>query len=328
MRERLRRIGFGLSIVLVLVLIYFMFYAEEGVQQSVFEHSLNLMGQTLLAMVPDGAGKAELARLYDDFKQSALQEEISPRQVELVAANILNLRARQEQLSAEQAERILLVAFQSGGTSASPAPPQEKPPPPDTINPRKWQDLGERISQMFEANEALRETIQEQVKQQTELARQFHFEVQDGLRLKLDTRLKTELSGKSLKELEERLRALQEENLVQWQEDLAEELEREMETLEEEMEALELSEQQAEQALRELRRLRHLPMPPVVDADSIRSLVYRSLSAAGLPDSVRIIVRRSLREAGLRDSLRVVIEKSLKEAGLPPPPKPPKEENN
>jgi len=89
MRERFRKIGFVLAALVISVAIYLTFYAEEEVKQNVLEYSLDLMGEKLLALVPDGTEKNKLNELYQSFKERATKGNVAPQQIESMAANIL-----------------------------------------------------------------------------------------------------------------------------------------------------------------------------------------------------------------------------------------------
>ncbi|MCH8874135.1 hypothetical protein IH824_15425, partial [candidate division KSB1 bacterium] len=111
MRESFRKIGFVLAALVISVAVYLTFYAEEEVKQSVLEYSLDLMGEKLLALVPDGTEKNKLNELYQSFKERATKGNVAPQQIESMAANILNTSNAETELTPQQAEGILRSAM-------------------------------------------------------------------------------------------------------------------------------------------------------------------------------------------------------------------------
>ena len=61
--------------------VYYVFYAEKEVQRNVLESALDLMGNKLIAMVPDGAEKDKISELYADLKQKTLQDNVAPERL-------------------------------------------------------------------------------------------------------------------------------------------------------------------------------------------------------------------------------------------------------
>ncbi|MDW7682333.1 MAG: hypothetical protein SCK70_17345 [bacterium] len=91
MGKALKNIGvFVIAISLTAVIFWLVFLDKES-QEIVLEHSLNMLGNKLLAMVPEGAEKGGVKQMYDNFVKQASAREVEPEQVEQVAASILNL---------------------------------------------------------------------------------------------------------------------------------------------------------------------------------------------------------------------------------------------
>ena len=66
MWEALRKIMVFVLVLAVSAAIYLLFYARGETRLNVLEQSLNLMGDKLLAMVPDGAEKERLVSYNRD----------------------------------------------------------------------------------------------------------------------------------------------------------------------------------------------------------------------------------------------------------------------
>ena len=290
-----RKIGIILFVLMISAGIYLVFYAEKEVREDVLEYSLNLMGDKLFAMVPEGPEKTKLNELYNDFKQRAVEGEVAPEQIEHVAANILNVSNSDSTLTPQQAEVVLLSALMAPKPPIPPIPqvlpvPEEPAVPEVPHEVERWEGLGERIKTMFEFNENMRRTMKEHAIKHRELARQIHYQVKDGLQLALDARLRARFKGREFRRLARELRHLEKERLLEFRQNLAEELEKEMEEVHKELESLhesleELKKEQAYEALKSLeslKRLEHLKDMSVVDPDSIRKVVEESLREAGI----------------------------------------------
>ncbi len=295
MWEAFRKIGFFLAVLIISAGIYFVFYADEDVQQDVLEYSLNLMGDKLLAMVPEGSEKIKLTQLYNGFKERAIQGNVAPEQIEHVAANILNVSNSETSLTPQQAEGIFRAAMIAPRLEISILPrntDSPKGPPPQKRFPRSksMEILGGRLITMFEFNEHIHIAMKEHEVKRRQISRQIRYHVQNGLKLKLDSNLKEQMELKEFRNLAKELRHLEQEQLLDWRENLEEELEREMAGVKVELEALQesldmLKEKhifEALEGLEALKSLKHLQQVPAIDPDSIRKVVEKSLREAGI----------------------------------------------
>ena len=294
MRESFRKIGFVLAALVISVAIYLTFYAEEEVKQNVLEYSLDLMGEKLLALVPDGTEKNKLTELYQDFKERATKGDVAPQQIESMAANILNTGNTETALTPQQAEGILRSAMLAPTPISellyielgSGEPPQLARAP----KPERLQFVGKRVKTMFELNEKIYIAIKKNRVKYHEKARQIHYRVKDGLNIIMDVSLRSHLDEEEFKNLAEQLKALEQDRVLKWEKDLSVELEKEMAETKKELAALqnfldELKEQKSFEILKELESLKsleHLKHIPVIDPDSIRKVVEKSLREAGV----------------------------------------------
>ncbi len=294
MRENFRKIGVVLAALIISVAIYLTFYAEEEVKQSVLEYSLDLMGEKLLALVPDGTEKNKLTELYQDFKERATKGDVAPQQIESMAANILNTGNTETALTPQQAEGILRSAM------LAPTPISEllyielgsgEPPQLASLSkPERLQFVGKRVKTMFELNEKVYIAIKKNTLKYHEKARQIHYRVKNGLNIVMDVNLRSHLEKEEFKNLAEQLKALEQDRVLKWEKDLSVELEKEMAETKKELAALqnfldELKEQKSFEILKELESLKsleHLKHIPVIDPDSIRKVVEKSLREAGI----------------------------------------------
>ena len=287
MWDSFRKIGFVLAAIVISVAIYLTFYAEEEVKQSVLEYSLDLMGEKLLALVPDGTEKNKLTELYQDFKERATKGDVAPQQIESMAANILNTGNTETALTPQQAEGILRSAMLAPTPISellyielgSGEPPQLARAP----KPERLQFVGKRVKTMFELNEKIYIVIKKNRVKYHEKARQIHYRVTNGLNIIMDVNLRSHLEEEEFKNLAEQLKALEQDRVLKWEKDLSVALEKEMAALQNFLD--ELKEQKSFEILKELESLKsleHLKHIPVIDPDSIRKVVEKSLREAGV----------------------------------------------
>jgi len=240
MREAIRKIGFVFLIVVLSAIVYVLFYAEQETKQNVLAYSLDFLGKRLFAVVDDGPEAEKLRMAYNEFKHKALQGEVSPRQIEQVAAGILNVSNREEQLSPQQAENILrssMVSFAS-----VPAPPEPEPAPAPA------------------ADAKVQEMLQEKLARKGEIARKIHYKVGERLQVIIDPAVVHELQALNLDQLQTEIKQLEQANLVEWQENLAKHLQAEAAALQHELAAMEaeLQREHAIPGLTELASLKRL----------------------------------------------------------------------
>ncbi|NQT26782.1 hypothetical protein HQ585_15610 [candidate division KSB1 bacterium] len=256
MRERFRNIGFILIILISASGIIYFFSSEHEVQQNVLDFSLNLMGDKLFAMVPEGSGKDELNELYKGFKQRALDGIVPVEQVEIVAANVLNVSNTETELTSEQAKGILNTAVlpQIASASAQPStglrPPEpvlpevhKTQPHPEPVRPdsKKLEELGERMKTMFDFNEDMLATVFKDPAKRSDIVKQMRYQAQNGLKLVMDAEFKEHLHGKESEKTVKGFERMEQEDLLEWQENLAEEMAKQAEARMEEMKALHAS---------------------------------------------------------------------------------------
>jgi len=291
MWNRFKKIGYALAVLIISAGIFLTFYADKDTQKDVLEVSLNLMGDKLMAMVPDGTENNKLVDLYENFKQKAIKGDVAPEQIENVAANILNVSNTEKTITSQQAEGVLrsaLLVETTWKNSESRGEHQpKKSKPAKRSKPDEFKVAGNRVKTMFEFNERIHKTIEQNAEKQHELARQIHYQVKDGLNLVLDTRLRANMDEKAFSHLVVELEELEQEELLEWSETLSEELARASEEMQEELEALqesleEIKEEHIINALESLKSLEYLEHIPIINADSIRKEVEKSLREAGI----------------------------------------------
>ena len=87
--------------------IYWLVYLDKESKGDVLEYAMSLLGNDLMAMVPESIDKKEVRERYDELVSHAKQQKIEPAQLETLASNIMNLRNSQRTITPQQAEAIL-----------------------------------------------------------------------------------------------------------------------------------------------------------------------------------------------------------------------------
>ena len=351
MWNALKKIGFSLVVLILTAAIFWLFFLDKQSKQDALEYSLSLLGDDLMAMVPEGTGKKPVQELYNSFLQKARQGKVESKQVEYVAANIINLSNTETEITPEQAEAILQLSLSSPERiermgEELPEPIMEE----SHFSLEERKSLGERLKTLYEFNSEMKEAMKDYAPKQEKRQRQIHYRIEGDLKIAMDTDLKAELNRDKFKRMAKELKQLEKERMLEWKDNFAQELEQEMENLSVELASLkELTE------LSQLEALESLEFIPFIDADSIKAIVEQSLKAAGLDphnkegmqnqiDSMKKSIKieqlealkeleslkslESLHESlksleSLKympiidgDSIRAIVEKSLEDAGI------------
>lgn len=336
MGKILRNMGLFLIVIIITAIVFFIVVKNKQVKRDVLEYSLDLLGTKLFSMVPEGADKKALEEKYNAFMQKAVKREVSPEQIEVVAANILNVSNIDTTLTPQQAEAVLSISLETplqieieGGewiesraekaptaSVAVPAIPKKR------IKYEKWESLGKRISSMYEFNENMQTLIRENIARHRELHRQMQYRFDTGLKLALDTNLRNKLEQREYKRLARELRQLEKEKMLDWRENFAEEMKQQMEQMRKELSSL--------KELRKLHKLKELQKLEALEAleslESLEALRTIPISLKGLHGLESLKVLESLKSLEAlknipvidADSIRKVVEESLKEAGIEP----------
>lgn len=196
-------------------------------------HYAELLGDKLLAMVPEGSGKAALAQTYRDFLEKVRNREVAPEGVERVAAGILNLSNSNKVITPEQAETVIQLAFSIPPADSLKTAPKIVSLP--SVHPRNWETTGKRLKLAFEFNEKMQHAPLSTPSPEQPLSRQMQFSFDKGIKIRVDKNIKAELAQHDLQELAREFQKLENEKLVLWQDDLAKEMETELRKMEAEL---------------------------------------------------------------------------------------------
>lgn len=288
LKEALRGAGLAVFLLLGAVAVYQLAIRPKADDLNRY---VNLLGDQLLALVPEGAGKESLARVYRDFMEKVANREVPPERIERVAAGILNLANREKVITPEQAQALIRLAEYAPAADSLPmVEGSEFPPAPPSAN---WEELGTRLKELYEFNEKFRKIPLPPRPGQAPLANKILFRVEGGIKVIIDDTVKAELSRRELQEIEKQLAELDKQNLLRWQKDFDKQLQQEMQRVSVEL-------QRVEVIVKELEYQQH--------AQKIKTItVVKSLQSL---DSLAVSIPVNL------DSILKEVEKQLKEAGV------------
>ncbi|MDA1029266.1 MAG: hypothetical protein O3B41_09475 [Bacteroidetes bacterium] len=265
MKSSFREYGVILALIVVSVSGYLLFSQNK---EDILAYSLDILGTKLVALIDDETAKQRVAEAFSRFQEQVMNQEVSAEQVELVAANVLNLTNSGTRLSLEEAELVLTMnpeSFANSLPSPDPnffgdtEPPLEvkSPLPPQVVASRIIQlaQLGENLEVMFEFSNA----VEDETKGATRFIR-FDSD-ENGMHVIVDPELEKLFQSGKLKPVTEEL---DRKNLVRWQKELEKDASRRAKWFESEAKKLANVQvyevQSAERAdrIQTLARIRHL----------------------------------------------------------------------
>lgn len=308
MGKILRTLGFFLLVAIITLGIFLLVVPNKKTQQDVLQYSLNLLGDKLLAMVPDKEDQESVKKQYDEFVAKATNKELSPEQIETVAASIINVSNSEKELSGKEAYEVIKVTETTEPDSVSEVetiepshphsgikrPPRPlKPPRWKHYEPEDWEDLGERLSSIYNINENIQRIVHESMNIDSQRTAEINYQIDTGLKVAMDEKVRHKLEGKEYRLLAKELGKLEKEKMLIWRENM----QAGMEGLRIGLESLE-----------HLKELRHLE-----GLESLHSL--QGLEALGAISSLEVLKNIPGIDP---DSIRIIIETSLKEAGIEP----------
>ena len=100
----------GLILSLVFIIAVGAYWLMLDLRNNNFDQYLSLLGEKLLAMIPESSEKRTIENMFTDFKQDVKEKKITPEQVEQVAAGIMNITNMSDTVSVDEAQAILDIA--------------------------------------------------------------------------------------------------------------------------------------------------------------------------------------------------------------------------
>ena len=301
MGKALKKLSFFIVSFVITVGIFWLFFLDKESKNNILEYSLNLLGKRLIAMVPDNSDKSSVKNLYDNFVKQAAAKKITPKQVEYVAANILNLSNLDTTLTPEQAEAVLEFSLEAplelekiSEKSEALKTTSEKghitmivtPPSSKEIPQKKWNELGVRIQELNEMNDELNRAMRDQSGGKGEECLHLNYRIDNGLRITLDHRMKEKLQDKKYRQLSRDIHRMEDKHLLEWRKNFEKEMKKmrvELNELRKLKKSGELKKLEGLESLKALEALKGLEfIPQVINADSIQAIVNKSLEEAGI----------------------------------------------
>ena len=216
MLNAFKKLGFFAIVLILTAAIFLLVFLDKKSKQDVLEYSLSLLGNDLLAMVPEGEGKKPVQELYDMFLQKASQGKVEPKQVEYVAANIMNLSNTESEITPEQAEAILKLSLSSPERIERTGEDKSEPIMEESFfSPKKAKSLGERLNKLHKFNNEMKKTMKDHVSKQGKRQQQLHYRIEQDLTIAMDTNLKAEFNREEFKRMMKELKQLEKERLLE-----------------------------------------------------------------------------------------------------------------
>lgn len=206
MSDFIRNAAIVIAIFLVSVAIYFL---GSQLQKGELSEELEALGQKFIAMVPDGEGKEALNDYYGDFVDRVDRGEVAPREVERVAASILNASNTGRTLSPKEAESIIMVAMKA------PKPPQ----PLEVPRQPEWKNLKYRLKQVSEFSEMVHQKEKVVVEIRGENPETLPFTIGEDLQIVMDSSFQQALNHRELANLAIEVDKLKKEGMLRWEAD-------------------------------------------------------------------------------------------------------------
>ena len=255
MRQVIRDIGIYV-VLLAVVTGGIWFY--NNYKEDVLGYSLGLLGDKLLAMVPNEQHKAAIEKMYAKYTEQVREQKVSPEQVETTAAKILNLSHSNAKLTPDHVEAILyfgeipkielntgkmkiegleLEALDLPDSVAIPdieipeipeVPKFEPVVMSEPVEHERLIAVGERLKSMCDFNEKLQAIISASPQNAHELGRLVQFRNENGLKIAMDPAAKLKIKRMAIRNLNNEIARLEENEMVSWHKDLRKELAHEM----------------------------------------------------------------------------------------------------
>ena len=230
MREAWREYG-AIAVLLVVSVGGYLYLSRS--EEDLVARTVETIGAHLLALVPETEAKDRTRSRLAEFEARAAERDLSPEQIERLAASVLNLHSSGAQLAPEEAEMMLELALSD--QDALPAPADAVLPAPEAARtparkPRRSELVAsaERVDRMLQVFSTVRSARAAEPALDSLPPVRFYADGGGGLRAVVDERLR-----------EEWARAGDEANaqIVAWQSHLAESVKAESERLAEEARA-------------------------------------------------------------------------------------------
>ncbi len=288
-----------LGVLLLSTLIYFVVSDNQQLKEDVFDRSLNLLGQQLLALLPDDQQREVVAAKWKKVIDRVDRGEVQPEQVERMAVGILNASNLDDQISIEEADMILNLAYEDPDVlvnSDFPAPPSpqkafDRKIAGDNLR-QKLQAVGKKIETVCIFNTKIKSSCDSDPMKLKVFVQNLRYELSNGIRLNADMNFKHELNSQNFLTWKQELKKLEEERLLAWQQNFSADLAKAESELQVHLDSLRSAmaiqhaqhmEHQikgiviAAERLDELKKLEKLQQWQVVEPMAVKKVVYENI---------------------------------------------------
>lgn len=307
MKNWLREYGL-ISLVIIVAMVGYVIYRQD--RQDILATSLDVLRDRLVMIIDDAASRQVVAAHFDQFKQRVLSQEVTPEEVENVAANVLNFSNSGMTITPEQATMMLDLASDvpevtllpvSGEEAsddtleASPPPavaptPTVRPAPSPRpaaapVKPNDLNALGERLETVL-AFDAQAQKAMDGRRGQPEMGQHIRYRLERGLHVVLDEEMTPEMKRRLAREAQ---KLTERRMAVVWKRNMAEEMRAERERARRELQSVTALQKRpprevrvAVHNLKALETLKHLEMMGYQSmlADSVRREIKVHLEVA------------------------------------------------
>ena len=217
----------GLILSLVFIIAVGAYWLMLDLRNNNFDQYLSLLGEKLLAMIPESSEKRTIENMFTDFKQDVKEKKITPEQVEQVAAGIMNITNMSDTVSVDEAQAILDIAGDIKHPNASVSGPM---PVENSVDEMKWKKMQERLKSMYLFNEELKKRMQK-IDEEPYLL----YNVGNELQVIIDSKIKSDSLLQRDSILVNEMRQLEKDKLIIWHDNFEKEIQDKLKDVEKKM---------------------------------------------------------------------------------------------
>jgi hypothetical protein len=179
------------TIVLIFLIAIGVYWIMEQLQKDYLDQYINILGEKLISMVPESSEKKALSEMFDQFKTKVEKNEVSPEQVEKIAADIFNFSYLSDSLSYAEASALIAV----------PEVPEVPALEPDD---KQWRELERRLESVY------------RFEQKSQVLPEIKFQVDQNLNILIDDKVRQTLVEKENEHLILEMKILENNKSVIW----------------------------------------------------------------------------------------------------------------
>jgi len=217
MVKKVRELTFSLMVIFVIAIGIYWLMVE--LQKDYLNYYVTLLGDKLIELVPESSEKRTLMALFDNFKEQVENQDVTPEQVEKVAAGILNISNLKDSISVEEAKAVLELAElypKSDANNRTARVGVRSATRNNRDSELRWRELGERLESIYKLDQTMK-TVPDSVK--------FIYRFDDRLNIIIDTHVKLAMDQKKHGKMITEIRQLEKEKAVIWQENVTRQIE-------------------------------------------------------------------------------------------------------